>query len=737
MTLLKAVALLDLFKDRSGLVPTFDLLCICVPDEREDDIRNILDQLQGKSFILFRKFNDAYGIYAGSDFDIDHALESALERVKDIDFTALKRLAGIQPVLAKRHYHQTGALRWFDVDLVAAGELVRHAASYHPENGTIGEFLLAIPTEGESEELMQKYCREAARQAKEWDIVAGFSLLSWAITGLARDLIALEQVRDESPELGGDAVARREVRARLASLQGQLEEELHRAFDNATWYLKHKHAKSWLHAELNSVASDLADRRFEQTPKLHNELLNRVKPSSSAVAAQNALLNRMVTQEGVPRLGIEGFPAEGGLFASVLEATGLYAQTPNGWRFMRPGAKGEDPSNLGPLWGAAEAFLNENAYRTVTVSELYDLWRQPPYGVKEGLMPILAVAFIQSRRETIALYRQGVFQARFTDLDVEYLANDPSDMQLRWMNLSEISRRLLSAMAEIVRELDEQNSLAHLAPIDVARGLIAIYDRLHPYMHRTMRLSSNAVRVRSVFKQANDPNKFLFDDIPEILAAKADLASEADVQRIVVSVRQGLEELVQSYPAMLGRLRDIMLEELQVPNASPQALSELRARAENIRQLAGDFRLDAFVGRLSRFGGTQADIEGIASLATNKPPRDWVDPDLDRAAVEIADMAQRFIRAEAFARVKGRTDKRHAMAVIIGMNGRPGPVLEEFDIMDADLAAVEDLIARVEHALEDAHPKRKNIILAALAELSARYMQPAARDKGKEKTVSR
>jgi hypothetical protein len=75
------------------------------------------------------------------------------------------------------------------------------------------------------------------------------------------------------------------------------------------------------------------------------------------------------------------------------------------------------------------------------------------------------------------------------------------------MNLSEISRRVLSAMAEIVRELDEQNRLSHLAPIDVARGIIAIYDRLHPCIHRTMRLSSNAVCVRGVFKQANDPNK--------------------------------------------------------------------------------------------------------------------------------------------------------------------------------------------------------------------------------------
>ena len=43
-------------------------------------------------------------------------------------------------------------------------------------------------------------------------------------------------------------------------------------------------------AELNSLASKLADARFDESPRLKNELLNRVRPSSNAVAAQNALL---------------------------------------------------------------------------------------------------------------------------------------------------------------------------------------------------------------------------------------------------------------------------------------------------------------------------------------------------------------------------------------------------------------------------------------------------------------
>ena len=262
----------------------------------------------------------------------------------------------------------------------------------------------------------------------------------------------------------------------------------------------------------------------------------------------------------------------------------------------------------------------------------------------------------------------------------------------------------------------------HLEPIDVARGLVAIFDRLPQWTRRTMRLSANAVHVREIFNRANDPNKFLFDDIPATLGEDVSSAKGKDLGRVVASVRGGLEELVHAYPEMLNRLRDIMLAELQVPNASPESLAELRDRAENIKQLAGDFRLDALVVRLAAFDGTDESFEGIASLAANKPPRDWVDPDLDRAAIELADMAQKFVRAETYARVKGRPEKRQAMAVVIGMDGRPAPLLEEFDIADSDRAAVNELIERVASALDESDTTRRSIILAALAELSTRYM---------------
>ena len=369
--LLKIIAVVDLFKERSGLVANIDLLRSCLPGNSESAIKKALRELENWSFTIFRKFLDSHAIFAGSDFDIDQAVAAALQDVEGIDFVALRNLATLQPILAKRHYHETGTLRWFDVNLAPLSELPELEAKTKPANGTIGQFLLAIPTEGESESDATRLCQDLVNNSSEYDIVVGLSTRSWAIVTLARELIALESVRNNHPELAGDAVARSEVESRLATLQGELEAELDKTFDAATWFRKSCDPQSYRHSELNGLSSDLADLRFDQCPKLPNELLNRQRPSGSAIAAQNMLLRGMVLNEGQSRLGIDGYPAHGGLFASILEATRLYAQDEGEWRFMLP--QQEDPCRLVPLWEAAASHLESHSSRPVDVAELYDL----------------------------------------------------------------------------------------------------------------------------------------------------------------------------------------------------------------------------------------------------------------------------------------------------------------------------------------------------------------------------
>lgn len=736
LRILKVLAVIGMFQDRSALGASYALLKIVFPDD-VGAIEHKLEDLVRWSFVIFRKFSDTFSIYEGSDFDIDTALEKALQNFGDVDASVFNKQFELQPIVAKRHYHKTGALRWFDTAVVPLADADQTANEYVPRNGAIGCFILAIPTLSESKETAIKICEGLVHKSWDWDIVVGLSQHSGEIPTQLRELMALEWVRDQTPELQGDRVARMEVQAHIDELQNRLDDSLNKAFNGALWYRNDVDAIKLPYAKLNKIASSLADRRFDCAPLVQNELLGRMKSSSSAVAARNILIRLMVLKEGEARLGIQGYPAEGGLFDSILAPAGLYRETSEGWRFVAPSNEIGDPMRLWPAWNAALDFLTANAHRGVTVEEIHEVWRRPPIGIKEGLLPVLSVAFFMSNQSNLALYRDEVFQVNISELDVDYLISDPEVIQFRWMELSDTSRTLLAELAGIVRELDEENPLTNLEPLDVARGLVSIYDRLPPWVGRTQQLSSNAKRIRQMFKLANDPNKLIFDDIPNVDDDYKNADGRLSLWQAADLVGEGLRELKLAYPTMLNRLRELLLLELRVPNTSPSTLAELRERAENVREASGDRRLEAFIMRLARFSGKNSEIEDLAGMAVNKPTRNWVDSDVDKAALQLAELAEQFVRTEAFARVKGRRDKRLSMAVVVDINPRKMPVHDEFDISDMDESVVGQLIDRISRVLDESGESRSNVILAALARLISRRLDPSGDSKKMMKSKKR
>ena len=177
-----------------------------------------------------------------------------------------------------------------------------------------------------------------------------------------------------------------------------------------------------------------------------------------------------------------------------------------------------------------------------------------------------------------------------------------------------------------------------------------------------------------------------------------------------------------AYPKVIDELKDLMLKELDVRGNDETAFKGLRDRADNIRQIGGDLRLGAFVGRLTQFHGTREDMEGLACIAVNKLPRDWNDGDKERAAVGLAELATAFLKTETVARVKGRKDRRHALAVIVGMEDMPHSLFKEFEVSDLDRDDVTQLAAALDSALSNSDHHRREIILAAIVEVASRYL---------------
>ena len=191
---------------------------------------------------------------------------------------------------------------------------------------------------------------------------------------------------------------------------------------------------------------------------------------------------------------------------------------------------------------------------------------------------------------------------------------------------------------------------------------------------------------------------------------------------VALMLRDALAEMRAAYPKVLEDLKELMLRELDVRSQGKDAFTGLRDRADNIRHIGGDLRLEAFVGRLTQFHGTREDMEGLAGVAVNKLPRDWNDGDRERAAVGLTELATVFLKTETMARVKGRRDGRHAMAVVVGKENMPHSLFGEFQVADVDWQDVDALAATLDRALSEADHQSREIILAALIEVTSKYL---------------
>lgn len=704
---IKSIALLDLFKDRSGLQPTPDIVMHGIGLVSEIEWQKIADDLVNWSVVVFRKHSGAFAIYAGSDFDIENALDDARSRGVGTDFKRLEEQPALSPVLAKRHYEATGALRWFEVGIAPLHEATDRVQNYVPAPGSAGLFLILVSANQETKPVAKRIARAAAKLAKEHLVMVGWTRDSFRLRELTSDLAALEYVRAQQPALEGDAVARREIDARLARLSADLDDRLRDAIDQVDWHGPSEDPAYELGgnmgpAGLSVLASRLADLRFPSTPKLHNELINRTRPSSNAAGATRLLLHAMVEHRGEERLGFQGYPPEAGLFFSLLVGTGLYRDTGNGEFGFFPPSSG-DQFCLSPMWEAADSAL-ENAEAGLSLRSIFDLWRQPPYGVRDGLLPVLGLAYVLGRAPRTSLYLDGVFRPQLDTYLVDRLLQNPGAVQVKDVELTTQHVALVSELAKILQDGCSIDPTA----LEVAKVIVSRVRALPNWTQRTGMISQGAIALRLLGLKSHDPNKLLFEDVPALFGANPKIAA--------ADTAAALSELETAYPKMLKDLAMTLLRELRCHESLGDDHQKLHARCETVRGLSGNFRLDALATRLASFRGEIVEIEGIASLAANKPARDWVDRDIDAAKIELAALAQQFLRAEGLAHLKGRGDRRTSMAVYISDPNFPAPAAPSVELTDEERIGADLLAASIEELIRKSHAS-PSIALGAIARI--------------------
>lgn len=667
--LIKIVGLLSAAGSYGDFKPTDRLLQFASSEPKS--VRESLSFLVKRSYLVYRKHSQSYGVWQGSDIDLDERVLDAGRKLAADGSLArkLSRIWAPAPLVAKRHSFITGTLRYFAVRFA---DTATFSYSLQRDADTDGLLLYCLPASAdEHQELVQLATFSTAREHEE--VLIALPRDVTVLREAARELELLRWVAEHTPELSGDVVARRELRARLSAAERRVAAELHHLFSpgeldsRVTWYHRGLPQDVSSVRSLAHLVSDICDDVYEHTPRLRNELVNRRSLSSAAAKARRLLIEAMVTRGGEERLGIVGTPPEMSMYASILGATGIHRPEPGGYGFGAP----TNDESLVRVWQEISAFFAACDVERRPVADLFRILSDRPFGLKQGVLPILFCAALLAHDTDVALYESGGFVPELTVEVFERLLRSPEKLELRRYQVTGVRREVFRQFAEI---FGTRAAGAGADLVAVVRPLFRFFNKLPAYTRQHKRLTATAMRVRDALVAARDPDVLLFEDLPLACGSASFLVDDAApgmITEFFRSLQGALVELQRAYDDLLLDLRQLLLQAFGVNGADGREM--VRLRAQRLMEHALDARLKAFLLHLI---DEQLDdvawIEAIGTMIVGKAPRSWQDGDRTKYEVNLSDLVRNFRHIEAlvFSLLQRGQEERLGDVVRIGVTDR-------------------------------------------------------------------
>ena len=720
-------------------------------NEVDESVESSLAMLEGRSIVIYRRYNDAYALWEGSDIDIEARLrEAAAQLDPNLRLpTALSGLVQPQPLIARRHLFVTGTLRYFTVRYTDLEGF--DAELQMPSDEADGLVLYTLPaSELEVEQLIKK-ATEASVAARE-DVLIAIPQSIGFLRDAVLELWCLGWVEENTPELAGDATARRELWARRTEAEREVSEQLTSLFSGniaspqekigstpngkgdtggCSWYHNGQPTPIASRRGLNEYLSKICDSVYSQTPILRNELINRRQISSQAASARKKLIAGMLDFQHLEKLGIDGYPPEMSIYLSLLFDTGIHRHVSGVWGFHPPHT--DDKNRFSPTWSEIEKFLDECEERRQSVDKLYKQLEQPPFGLRRGPMPILLCAVLLHYEAEVALYEDGSFVADISMPVFERLIRSPEKFEIKRFRMegirAEVFEQFTGMISKPVSVMGKPPNL-----LVIVRPIISFIHKLPRYTMLTQELSDAAIALRKAINDAREPDALLFEQLPQALGFDAfGPLTETDsktVDAFFNSLRGALSELNRAYDDLLSFIEEMLVSAFSLQSKDDSPHTELIKRAQPLLNWTIDTKLKVFLIRICDEGLNFKEwVEAIGTYIANKPPASWNDSDKAHFEMNLSELARKFHRFEvlSFERQQQSEKPADSTGEVIRVGITTLSSQEQERVVTVPPTA-EEQIDNIERGIEQVFESAgvdgdTNLRLAILARLSQRLME--------------
>jgi len=554
-TLIKTLGLLDLMHNHTATISKSFVLKYGKEILGINSTSSILKTLEEKKILKFQRFRNSYGIFEGTDIDIEELIAS---KKKDIG-----RLTTLSEDL----------LNYFNADY----ELAK-AISYTVGTPRIYKYELTtepIKTFDESQSeidgiiniLFNKSSKPSSLKTKRNEPVV-FCLINEVdkIVSMVSELHLIDKILIEEDL---DKVAKQEIIAKRAVSEKELKTDLNQLIfsKNAKWYTNGKKIKIASRKELNKFLSVLTAEIYPATPVLKSEHINRSKLSGTIHGSKKNYIKALIASWDKPQLDFEDdmFPAERSIYHSLLEDSGIHRNNIDSADFSKPSDK-----SYSKLWSASLKFIEKTKKGKRPVSEFVDLLRKRPFKLKDGFAEFWVITFLFIHRDEYALYKDGVYIPNFSFEIGELIYKKAESFSIKAIEVDGIRLKLFNKYRSLIQK-DSKKEVNDKSFQEVAKPFLVFYKQLSPYSKSSQKnLSSQTLQFRETLLNAKELEKTFFEDIPKCFSH--DLKSlEKDPKKLKTfsdAVQNAIRELRLNDQNLIGRIKSNLASYLGINDDS-------------------------------------------------------------------------------------------------------------------------------------------------------------------------
>jgi hypothetical protein len=463
-----------------------------------------------------------------------------------------------------------------------------------------------------------------------------------------------------------DWVARREAQERLAVSLQKLQEQvlplLQVSMTSEVRLLRPfaKNLPASGHRSTAALLSTVCDEVYSCTPRIPNEMLSRRELTSQGAKARRILIEALADHATQKLCGIsKGYGPERAMFDALISLHGLQEI---GHGLSWP----SQSSDLFPVYACIDEFFRGSQQSKSLLSDLWNRLKAPPFGLKDGPVPVLLAHYLLLHDDEAGLYEDGRFVPKVDTAVIERLAKNPDSFQCSSFALDKLRKAYLAKLMDALG-IEYSRDMTLLFAV---KQLLRQVRKWTSYARHTQTLSAHAKAVRKVCLGAKEPDQLLFVELPRSVGIS--ILGEHSIDEAVSAISFALKEVNICYEGLLLQMNESIGHALNVMGSSVR--EDVTPRAGRLKNQILDPKLRAFALALSdqdlEDGMDWVQRVGLSLLG--RPPSEWIDADVQRFQVALNETGPAFRRLEALHFVQQCDGQAGFKAVRLGVTTSDG-----------------------------------------------------------------